>query len=153
MAAWSGARGRLFLSTVRIVVVADAPTPGGLRAFDAPLAFLRGEKFNQPIFGANNLSAACFSVPAGGPTGGCPPHRLVIRFRHGGCGTLLPAFYGALVRARPGREAPVPGGGGAGARDFSEVAFVDPNDPSVVFLPCDAQPGEISGAVSELYPL
>ena len=65
-------------------------------------AYIRGERFNQPIFGCNNLSGAVFSVrgdetlprrcfarltarPAqvagGGPAGGQPPHSFTIYFR------------------------------------------------------------------------
>ena len=43
--------GVLFLSTLRMVFVADKG-----QHFDMPLATLYEEKFNQPIFGANNLT-------------------------------------------------------------------------------------------------
>ena len=73
---------RLYLSTVRLVLecaVGSEP----LRAFDAPLvrlcaaacvcctfersrqAHVRGERFNQPIFGCNNLSGSVFQVRGG----------------------------------------------------------------------------------------
>ena len=49
--------GTLFLSDVRLVFVASGKAdPSGLQAFDLPLAYVRGEAFNQPIFGANNIS-------------------------------------------------------------------------------------------------
>ena len=31
----------------------------GLVAFELPLAYIHSDKFNQPIFGANNLSGDC----------------------------------------------------------------------------------------------
>jgi len=50
-------RGRLFLSTVRLVWVPASPV-GPLAAFDLPLLYVRNERFHQPIFGANYLAGA-----------------------------------------------------------------------------------------------
>ena len=67
-------------------------------------AYVRAERFNQPIFGANNLTGTVFQVgcccalslgrstadgralpqvggPDGGPAGGLPPHAFAIYFR------------------------------------------------------------------------
>ena len=75
---------------------ADRP---GLHAFELPLAYLRGDKFNQPIFGCNNLSGECWpAVEGGGPAGGMPPHKFALYFKEGGVGTFLPLYF---RRARP----------------------------------------------------
>ena len=34
----------------------------GLAAFDLPLPFIKGDKFNQPIFGCNNLSGELSNI-------------------------------------------------------------------------------------------
>ena len=59
--AWATS-GSLVLTDVRLVFVAGKASREGLRAFDFPLQYVRGERFNQPIFGANNLSGECFRV-------------------------------------------------------------------------------------------
>jgi hypothetical protein len=84
-------------------VLVCKPGSAPLRAFDAPLvrhkrarllmrafadlarsrqAYVRGERFNQPIFGCNNLSGSVFHVgEEGGPAGSLPPHAFTICFR------------------------------------------------------------------------
>ena len=84
--------GNLFLSTLRMVFVADKG-----HHFDMPLATMHDEKFNQPIFGANNM------------TGQSPPldleqdaehYKWCISFRNGGVGTFLPFFFRLLEEMR-----------------------------------------------------
>merc|ERR1712060_995281 len=60
------ADGYLFLSHVRMVFVAPKADASGLQSFDFPLAYVNGEKFNQPIFGCNNLQFTCLSVATPG---------------------------------------------------------------------------------------
>lgn len=68
------AKGELFLSNVRMVFVAKHADADGLRAVDLPLVYVRGDRFNQPIFGCNNLSGECWPVrDDGGPGGSLPP--------------------------------------------------------------------------------
>jgi len=75
--------GVLYLSTLRMVFVGDRD-----QSFDMPLATMTDEKFNQPIFGANNM------------TGNSPPldnssadaWKWCISFNNGGVGTFLPFF-------------------------------------------------------------
>ena len=143
-AKWNGATGTVYLSQVRLVFVADKPdaSGSGLRAFDFPLAYLRTERFNQPIFGSNNVSFNCFScAPDGGPMGARPPHAVVLYFREGGVGTFLPLFFQFTEQARQlNASAPPPPGVAPVAPTTEETmhaanqAFVDPNDPSTVYL-------------------
>ena len=155
--AWATS-GSLVLTDVRLVFVAGKASREGLRAFDFPLQYVRGERFNQPIFGANNLSGECFRVESGGSG---RPLSFKFMFNSGGAGTFLPLFWGlmAYVRGLAGSGSvsqapqgrPVPAGGifppaataatavaGAGVApepdELLQTAFVDPNDPSTVYV-------------------
>lgn len=101
--------------------------------------YLRSEKFNQPIFGANNLTGMVFSVrplPAlplkrtlsiltlsvegigasqvadGGPssTNPNPPWDFTLYFKQGGCGTFLPLFFRILEAVSAGSIRPARNG-------------------------------------------
>merc|ERR1712216_324502 len=93
------AEGYLFLSHVRMVFVAPKADASGLQSFDFPLAYVTGEKFNQPIFGCNNLAVKCYSVTEG-PNSTVPPHSVKFYLKLGGCGTLLPMLFRLLERTR-----------------------------------------------------
>jgi len=156
--AWATS-GSLVLTDVRLVFVAGKASREGLRAFDFPLQYVRGERFNQPIFGANNLSGECFRVESGGSG---RPLAFKFKFNSGGAGTFLPLFWGlmAYVRERAGsgsvsqapqapqapqaapQRAPaaataaVAAGAGVAPQpdELLQTAFVDPNDPSTVYV-------------------
>ena len=133
--------GTLFLSDVRLVFVCSGKADAsGLQAFDLPLAYVRGEAFNQPIFGANNISGEVWpATPGGGPFGSLPPHKFSFAFNSGGVGTFLPLWWGALEYTRSRPRPPVGGGPpppppmkspGSGLAQ----AFVDPSDPTTVYV-------------------
>ncbi|KAF5443670.1 hypothetical protein F2P56_036208 [Juglans regia] len=48
-------KGTIYLSNIRMVFVANKSV-GNFTAFDMPLLYVHGEKFNQPIFSCNNIS-------------------------------------------------------------------------------------------------
>ena len=172
-------------------------------ARSAAQAYVRGERFNQPIFGANNLSGAVFSVrhagaascflkawrtdvpclrqvADGGPAGGQPPHNFTVYFNEarrprrtcclacsrsdaaqGGCGTLLPLFFHTLHAAREAAASPMVAPRAAGEveiemRELRAAAYIDPNDPTLLFLPevtlDGGAPGELAEAPAT-YPL
>ena len=143
------AEGYLFVSSVRMVFVTKKADESGLQSFDFPLAYVSGEKFNQPIFGCNNLQLNCFSVAAnGGPNGTAPPHTVKFYLKLGGCGTLLPMLWRLLecTRIEQRRAAQA-----AEAAQYPEVvytteavlpevknmmntAYIDPNDPTTVYV-------------------
>ncbi|CAL5228893.1 g12110 [Coccomyxa viridis] len=143
---WS-AKGTLYLTNMRIVFIADGQEQGsGLVAFELPLAYIYSDKFNQPIFGANNLSGNCWpAVQGGGPAGSVPPHKFTLYFREGGVGTFLNLYYSFLEQIRGPQQAPqshasaaasappIPGSG-ASQEEMLSRAFVDPNDPSQIYL-------------------
>ena len=70
----------------------------------------------------------------GGPAGIQPPHAFAVYYRDGGCGTFLPLFFCALQRAREaaprGETPPEP-------RDLRAAAYLDPNAPTVLFVPSE----------------
>lgn len=95
-------------------------------AFELPLAYIRKDKFNQPIFACNNLSGKlsiavphpsdlgaiagtmassnageCWpAAPGGGPQGSLPPHVFSLYFKEGGVGTFLPLYFRFVDIAR-----------------------------------------------------
>jgi len=121
-----------------VFVAAKPDTETGLQAFDFPLVYIKGEAFNQPIFGCNHLAGECWpACEGGGPSGTLPPYTYKLFFLIGGVGTFLPLYFRNLAMQRQAaREehgvaqlrnpADLPTGGGQ--------AFVDPNDPTRVFL-------------------
>ena len=152
---WSS-KGTVFLSNVRLVFVADVPDPiSGLAAFDFPLVYIRNDSLRQPIFTCNNLTGECWpAADGGGPAGHLPPHKWTLYFLEGGIGTLYPLYYTLVERAREAfaraaeqramDEADSEGGGwreemrdplpSSLAEGIASRAFVDPNDPSTIYL-------------------
>lgn len=95
--------GKLYVTTIRMVFVGSNPDVNSdFCSFDIPLSNVRDEKFNQPIFGCNNLSGSCLPLP--GFNGSIS---WVLAFKSGGVGRLLSVLQDLLVRNRTGRpEAP-----------------------------------------------
>ncbi|CAA6659716.1 unnamed protein product [Spirodela intermedia] len=137
------ARGTVFLSNIRMVFVASKPV-GGFVAFDMPLLFVHGEKFNQPIFFCNNISA--FVEPVTRVL--YSTHTVKILFKEGGCGTFVPLFLNLIASARQYSQfaAAAQAADAATTRvdplqasarpvdDMMRHAYVDPSDPSKIFL-------------------
>ncbi|KAK3232729.1 hypothetical protein CYMTET_56935 [Cymbomonas tetramitiformis] len=136
-------RGILYVSNIRMVFVANQPTDD-FRAFDIPLVYLRKERFNQPIFGCNNLTGDVFSVAGGGPNSSTPPYSVRIFFKEGGCGTFLPLFFNLLEQVRgqmqqstahepsaPSANIPV---AQPVVQELVRTAYVDPSDPSTLYV-------------------
>ena len=143
-------RGRLFLSTVRLVFVPEVPAPP-FCAFDLPLLYIRGERFLQPIFGANYLQGVCLSVVGGGVNAVSPPHAWSLTFKEGGCGTFVPLFLDTLAAARRAGEAPP--GADVEMVDLRSSAYMDPNDPSQLFVSVQrAGQAEVQSPPPLLYP-
>lgn len=143
----------VFISDVRVVALAeehdgrgrDGQVPSGI---DMPLVYIRNEKVEQPLFGANALSGRCFKVdPNGGPQGELPPHDFRLRFKSGGCGTFVNAFFSVIDGVRSveqGQQAP--------SSIFDpDAAYVDPNDPTTVHIPHD--PSNCADSAPPSYPL
>lgn len=85
-------KGWLVLSTARLVLVNEKKSD--LHAFDVPLAYMFGEKFHQPIFGANYYSATTKPLFANIISGNVP---FKLWFMKGGCGKFLTAVKQVLA--------------------------------------------------------
>ncbi|XP_078433569.1 classical AGP protein [Wolffia australiana] len=142
-------RGTIFLSNIRMVFVATKPE-GGFVAFDMPLLYVHDEKFNQPIFFCNNISAYVEPVvPEDQPRALYSTHTVKILFKEGGCGTFVPLFFNLLASARQYAQfaaaaaaqptAPYPRidplqVSAPPVEEMMRHAYVDPNDPSKIYL-------------------
>ncbi len=116
--------------------VTDAPTQS------LPLFLITNEKFSQPIFGANYLSVTVLDWTPGAPVSA----NVRITFNKGGCSTFLRFFLElmGLVHASRERDAAVAAAQeaahargvllGATLRQQISQAYVDPSDPSVVYV-------------------
>lgn len=134
---WS-TTGTVFLSNFRLTFIAAKPDASGLAAFDLPLVYIHDDDIHQPIFGCNNLAGKCWGVaPTGGEDRTRPPHKFKISFKAGGIGTLYPMYYMMKQRAAqtlPAATAPHQPASTAQCEQMAAKAFVDPSDPSHVFL-------------------
>ncbi|KAL3506155.1 hypothetical protein ACH5RR_031537 [Cinchona calisaya] len=136
------AKGRIYLSNIRMVFVANKPV-GDFVAFDMPMLYIRGEKFNQPIFYCNNISGFVEPVvPENEQRALFSTHSFKILFKEGGCGTFIPLFFNLIGSVRqynqqasraepqldPLQAAQTP------VDEMMRHAYVDPNDPTKIFL-------------------
>eukprot|EP00920_Eleutheroschizon_duboscqi_P002130 GHVT01005335.1.p1 GENE.GHVT01005335.1~~GHVT01005335.1.p1 ORF type:complete len:256 (+),score=20.36 GHVT01005335.1:411-1178(+) len=123
-----------FYLTSRRVVFVRSGKPDQHRdftSFELPLFLLQDPKFQQPIFGANYMEGTVQPLTsAENSITGNSKWRLT--FNKGGCGTFLHVFYrlwNEVLRNSawtPPPDMPV---------QLSEnPAYVDPNDPSVLYL-------------------
>ncbi|CAM6084894.1 unnamed protein product [Calypogeia fissa] len=147
------AKGAIYVSNIRMVFVASKPV-GNIAAFDLPLLYVHEERFNQPIFFCNNLSGKVHPVvPDGEHRALYGVHSFKVLFKEGGVGTFIPLFLN-LVRSIRSLNVPA-SAPDASAPPFDPIpaeqqpvdeivrrAYVDPNDPTRLFLqqPFDNQP-------------
>jgi hypothetical protein len=119
------AQGELHVSTIRMVFVSNSG--GDMQAFDLPMANITNEKFNQPIFGANNISGTVAAVRrapcrhlsqprlrltpcvnylsrawqiANEQAGVTGQLEFKLWFNEGGCATFLRVFFQAMEQLR-----------------------------------------------------
>jgi hypothetical protein len=128
--------GVLFLTTLRMVfVVTSGPSPPDFGSLEISFSHLDmyDEKtmpqFQQPAFGANYLEGRSKCTAAGETCS------WQVTFRSGGCGTFLPVFYNLIeseLRRRSSSRSPVPPA--PSHVTTAPVAFIDPADPSLVYL-------------------
>jgi hypothetical protein len=136
---WKGeGRGNLYLSTLRIVFVAQRG--GSCESFDLPLGTMHNERFNQPIFGANNMTGTSEPLP-GGLT---DEIKWTLTFKEGGVGTFLPLFFRLVqeMRRRMAQESQsqyehnftAPPVAQQVVQQIIGSAYVDPNDPTKLYV-------------------
>ena len=109
---------------------------GSLDGFDLPIATLIEESFNQPIFGANNLTGS--SPPLDG-SGLSDSIKWKVTFNNGGVGTFLPLFFRLLNEMRQRMSQPLAATATVtlsplDAQQILHAAYVDPNDPSKLYV-------------------
>ncbi|CAN4105484.1 unnamed protein product [Withania somnifera] len=135
------AKGTVYLSNIRMVFVSIKPVENFI-AFDMPLLYVHGEKFNQPIFFCNNISGHVDPViPENENRSLYSTHTFKILFKEGGCGTFIPLFLNLIASVRrchqqsraeprvdPLQAAQTP------VDEMMRHAYVDPNDPTRIFL-------------------
>lgn len=134
---WS-AKGSVYLSNIRLVFLANKADQSGLVGFDLPLVYIHNDQLNQPIFACNNLAGKVWPAEeGGGPAGTLPPHSWKVLFSSGGIGTLWPLYYALGQRARRADQAARQAGPGKVQEEMQRMAhtaFVDPNDPTNIYL-------------------
>ena len=86
---------RLFMTTLRMCLIAPAANASGLQAFDIPLQGISGESFEQPWFGANYLALTVAPVPGRGLVS---PAKVKVTFNEGGCGLFLRVFFALMAK-------------------------------------------------------
>lgn len=135
-------KGQLYLSTLRIVFVNERRNSCFL-GFDLPLATMQRENFNQPIFGANNMTGVTPALEGSSCQGDI---KWCISFKEGGVGTFLPLFYRLLgeMRAQLAQpqqpqqpQAPDPTPVMVPrpvAETIVQAAYMDPNDPTQLYV-------------------
>ncbi len=119
------------MTTCRLVAVNKDPK-SLFKSFDIPLGLLSKEEFKQPIFGSNYITGVCkplFNILPG-------DIKFKIWFMEGGCGTFVPAFLNMVSSLRrnqnKGHDQKFMNTIASG--QFAKTAYVDPNDPSTIFL-------------------
>jgi WW domain-binding protein 2 len=101
------------------------------------MATLLDESFNQPIFGANNLTGASPPLDGSGLT---DTIKWKLAFNNGGVGTFLPLFFRLLNEMRQRMSQPqgvvanAPTHSDADVQQILQAAYVDPNDPSKLYV-------------------
>ena len=133
------AKGSLYLTTESLFFVAANPKVQNnceFSSFRIPLTKMYKEKFNQPIFGANNLAG---KVPPVGDENllnqlGVADFKFRFTFNEGGCGTFLPIFFRIMGAVREfGDQAAQHVAPQVLSGSFA-AAYVDPSDPSTIYV-------------------
>jgi hypothetical protein len=121
----------MILTTCRVVVI-NTKENSPFKSFDLPLGLMKNEDFKQPIFGANYICGVCkplFNLLPG-------DIKFKIWFMEGGCGTFVPTFLNMISSLRKnnnrGHDPKFINTITSGT--FAKTAYVDQNDPSVIFL-------------------
>jgi hypothetical protein len=138
--------GAFYLTSTRIVFVCESQANRpDFKSFGITLSDLVNVAFQQPVFGANYLEGIVK------PTDSflVQPAKWSLQFRSGGCGTFLSVFY-RLLGDQPRKQELVRA---VNSGDVSRVAFVDPSDPSKIFVTQPPKPKEPANNAPRLVPI
>ncbi|ETV79268.1 hypothetical protein H257_07328 [Aphanomyces astaci] len=131
------ANGRIYITTQRLVFCADKGTTQHdtfFEAFEIPLDNVRRDKFNQPIFGACNISGDVFPATDQTNYDDVTPIHWKVSFNNGGTGTFLTVFLKLMEQKKKGDI------DASFVAKQQQKAFVDPNDPSVIYVTQPVRP-------------
>lgn len=138
-------KGSFHLTSKRLVFVATSGSSrADFKSFEVPLVTMERPKFQQPIFGANYLEGVAVpedpSLDSPLAAGGA---YFSLTFNSGGCGTFLPIFYRLLGEIWEQGDSTNRIADAAIQGRLNDVAYVDPSDPSVLYL---SQPTTAAGS-------
>ncbi len=120
----------MILTSCRVICINKKNS--AFKAFDLPLSLISNEGFAQPIFGANYIHGTCQPLLNSLPGN----INFKIWFMTGGCGTFAPAYLRMVASCRRNKGR----GAEQSAYNFYQnsgqrkTAYIDPNDPSVIYL-------------------
>lgn len=134
--------GTAFLTNYRLVFVAKKPA-AGIHAMEFPLVFIDRINVQQPILGANYLHGEC--KPADSPPNTSEIIKWKLSFTNGGMGTFVRLVFAAVEyvkvmsrqQQQQQQQQPPPATPDLTPTKppaFLETAFVDPNDPTKIYL-------------------
>lgn len=145
----STGKGKLYVTTARLVFVNKNWAKDKFKSFDMPLLNITDEKFEQPIFGANYLYIKVNPLFNLIPS----PAKVKLWFMSGGCQKFLDVFLLILPQIRKKRQ----DGAENIIRDLNagnlekKYAYVDPSDPSVIFVTQPQNANTSSETVNQYY--
>ncbi|CAK4748076.1 unnamed protein product [Aphanomyces euteiches] len=135
--------GRIYITTQRLVFCADKGSHQHdifFEAFEIPLDNITADKFNQPIFGACNISGNVVPVNQAAD-GGASPIQWKVAFNNGGTGTFLAVFLKLMEQKKKGKFFRASGEvDETFVQKQQQKAFVDPNDPSIIYVTQPVRP-------------
>jgi hypothetical protein len=112
------------------MVCVNTKPNSNFKAFDIPLAMLIREEFKQPIFGSNYIKGVVkplFNLIPGNI-------EFKIWFTEGGCGTFVPSFLNLAGSVKKSGTIDQKIINMVSSGLFAKSAYIDPNDPSVIYL-------------------
>lgn len=127
--------GVVFLTNQRMVFHSKASNSrSNFMGFQVRLQEMESLKFHQPVFGSNYLEGLSCSENFRDPW--------KIWFKSGGCGTFLPALSNSIQLCSTSYQTFNNSVQVIPAFDAKVIAYIDPNDPSVVYT---QQPKLVTG--------
>lgn len=120
------------MTTCRLVLINISKKETPFKAFDIPLALLIKEDFKQPFFGANYIEGTVE------PLFNILPGNCDFKFwlMDGGCNTFVHNFFILMtgIRRNKNKEADTKLVQSIITGNYSKMAYLDPNDPTIMFL-------------------
>lgn len=120
------------MTTCRLVLLNTGNKNSAFKAFDIPLALLVKESFQQPFFGANYIDGTVR------PLMNILPGNSDFKFwlMEGGCNTFVHNFLSLVKGIRKNKNKGPDQNliNSINNGTYNKTAYLDPNDPSVIYL-------------------